>query len=410
MISTAIGIQELTDVLKNSQIIAFDTEFIRESTFFPIVEIIQIATEDQVWLVDAQAFKKGHKASDPKAYDPGIQPLLDIFSNPNIIKVVHAAQGDQECLFTSFGTLATPIFDTAVGASLCGLGDGIGLGKLMQSVLGIQLAKGHARTNWSVRPLPEQLIEYARADVLDLIRLAQALFERLEAHGRKKWAFEISAKMENPLLYSIEPGELSLKLARGGKLDSKAYCVLEQLVAWRESRVKHLNLPRRWVADDPVLVDLARVRPKDLEHLSAFRGLNKGEVKNSGRAILDAIRVGEERHKEGGAEGVKLHQKIETPTAEENQVLDLLKCFVQILSDQHEVAVKHFFTVPKLLTLLRKKNETPEDLIRNGILSEAAAQLVGWELIHFLQGKRSLSIEGGRVKIVTPEDLAKSRE
>src|SRR5690348_844456 len=127
LLSTADEIADLAAKLQSQSIIAFDTEFIRETTFFPIVEIIQVATETDSWLVDAQAFKRHLNSKDSQAYDPGLQPLLDIFANPNILKIVHAAQGDQECLHTGFGVVATPSLDTAVAASLCGYGDAVGL-------------------------------------------------------------------------------------------------------------------------------------------------------------------------------------------------------------------------------------------------------------------------------------------
>ena len=114
LINTSGQIQELAAKLKGRDVIAFDTEFIRESTFFPIVEIIQVATDEESWLVDAQAFKKGFRPGPRGGFDPGLQPLLDIFQDKSILKIVHAAQGDQECLYTAFGALATPSLDTAV--------------------------------------------------------------------------------------------------------------------------------------------------------------------------------------------------------------------------------------------------------------------------------------------------------
>ena len=108
LLSSAEEITELAKALEAHDIIAFDTEFIRESTFFPIVEIIQVATDSESWLVDAQAFKRNHRTGNPLSFDPGLTPLLDIFTNPKILKIVHASQGDQECLFTSFGVVPHP--------------------------------------------------------------------------------------------------------------------------------------------------------------------------------------------------------------------------------------------------------------------------------------------------------------
>jgi ribonuclease D len=404
LLSTADEISELARVLENHSIIAFDTEFIRESTFFPIVEIIQVATDSESWLVDAQAFKRGYKSGDPDAFDPGLTPLLKIFANKNILKVVHAAQGDQECIYTSFGTVASPTIDTAVAASLCGYGDGIGLGKLLKMILNVSLAKGHARTNWSVRPLPEQLVAYAHADVEHLVELGSTLLGHLDQMGRKSWALELSAKWENAALYQADIEGLTQKLARGGRLDKKGYSALLGLVKWREERVRQLNLPRRWVADDHVLLDLAHVRPKDLAHLSTFRGLNKGELKNSGEAILAAMNA------HGESEDIVMPKmpKPSIPSQEEAQVLDLLRCFVGILADQHKIAAKHLMTAAQLLPLLRTSVEKPEDLSRAGILSEDAARLIGEELIAMIQGKRALVVRGSQIEIISTPTQASS--
>ncbi len=401
LLTTAEEITDLSRKLEPEKVISFDTEFIRESTFYPIVEIIQVATETESWLVDAQAFKKRAKSAtnsppnSPSSYDPGLQPLLDIFTNPQILKIVHAAQGDQECLYTSFGVVASPTLDTAVAASLCGYGDGIGLARLLQIVLNVAVKKGHARTNWSVRPLPEHLLNYAHEDVKYLVLLGKKLLDQLDTLKRKPWALELSAKYEDKSLYEIDVEKMAHKLARGRRLDPKAYATLFALVKWREERIKKLNLPRRWVADDNVLLDLAQVKPKDMPHLSSFRGLNKGELKASGELILEIIAR--------ATEEVEPHfarpEKALVPTQSEAQVLDLLKCFVNILADAHHVAPKHLMTSNQLLPLLRNKVENEADLRSLGILSEEANRLIGKELLEFVQGKKALWIKKNRIEV-----------
>ena len=401
LLSTAAEIIELVKVLEQHEVIAFDTEFIRESTFFPIVEIIQVATETESWLVDAQAFKKNFRTGDPHSYDPAIQPLLDIFTNPKILKIVHAAQGDQECLYTSFGVVAKPSLDTAVAASLCGYGDGVGLGKLLKGVLNITLDKGHSRTNWFARPLPDQLVEYAHADVKFLVELGKQLLAQLEPLGRKNWGLELSGRWENVALYQADVEGITQKLARGGRLDKKAYPILRDLVKWREDRVRQLNLPRRWLADDHVLINLAQVRPKDLGHLSTFRGLNKGELKQSGEAILAILRrVVDPSEIPAQKSTAPREPKILPPTQEETQVLDLMRCYLGILADQHKIAAKHLMTTDKLLSLVRHEIATPADLVSLDILSPEAAQLIGAEFIAMVQGKRALLMKGCRIEVL----------
>jgi ribonuclease D len=385
-LTTGAQIAALAEKLRGERIVALDTEFIRETTFFPTVEIVQVATRETSWLIDAQAFKKRGKQGREE-----LEPFLEVLRDPAILKILHAAQGDQECFYTAFETLASPSLDTAVAASLCGYGDSVGLGNLLKSVLGVQLKKGHARTNWSVRPLPAQLLEYAHSDVAHLVELAEDLMAQLDRRGRRQWALELSAKWERPEVYDVPAEELALRLAVGGKLDPVAYSALTGLMAWREARVRQLNLPRKWVADDAVLVDLARVRPKDAEHLSAFRGLNKGELKHSGEQILKALRQAEE---EGGKKLPPRGPRQEQPSSSELQVLDLLKCYVGILADEHQIAVRHLATTHQLLDLVRQARvANPMDWVGLGILGEPAARLVGTEIWDFLNGRRALSVE-----------------
>jgi ribonuclease D len=388
-LNTPAEITALAEELSKHAIISFDTEFIRENTFYPSVELIQIGTRDASWIVDAQAFRGKNME--------GLRPLLDVFENPKILKILHAAQGDQECLYTSYKVVAKPSFDTAVGAALCGYGDGIGLGNLLKAVLNVNLKKGHARTNWAARPLPAQLIEYAHADVEFLVQAAEALLAKLDEAGRREWALELSAKWENEALYQPDPEALTQKLGKSGRMDAKTYSTLLELVRWREERVRTLNLPRRWVADDQVLLDLANVKPKDLTHLSAFRGLNKGEMKASGERILEAIRKGAEA-KEGKPAA---SSRPEHPSSDESQALDLMKTYLGILADRERIAMKHLLTTAQLLPLLRAKASKPEEWVEKELLSAEAARLVGGELHALLQGKRALSIDGRKIKIVS---------
>lgn len=390
LLSTTQDLQELKAKLEQTDCVAFDTEFIRESTFFPSVEIIQVATRDESWIVDAKAFLP------PRGKPENLSPLIEVFRNPKILKILHAAQGDQECMFTSFGHTATPVIDTAIAASLCGYGEGIGLGNLLRAVLGINIKKGHARTDWSVRPLPEQLIEYAHADVEHLVLLADKLMVELDRLGRRAWALEQTAKFEDPALYEPSAEDIAGRLSKSGKLDKKGYAALIELIRWREERVRKLNLPRRWVADDAVLVDLAQVRPKDLAHLGAFRGINKGELKHSGEAILEALRVAET------VTDIQLPRpsRPDVPSDSESQMMDLLKCYVGILSDEHKIASKNLLTASQYLPLIRADAATPQDWVRRGLINEGAARLIGDELLALLKGQRALSISEGRIKVI----------
>lgn len=382
LISTPSEILELVEEIKNEKMISFDTEFIRETTFFPILEIIQIASEDKVWLVDAKAFQK-------KGKEKGLDPLFKVFSDPKVLKVVHAGQADQECLYTTFGKIAKPSLDTALAASLCGYGDGIGLRNLLDQCLNVRIKKGHARTNWSVRPLPAQLIEYAKTDVVHLVRLGKFLLDKLDQLHRRKWALDLSAQYEDQQQYEVNADAIVRRLFGNGRLDRDEYAVLGELVLWRETRTRELNVPRKWLAGDSILLDLARVKPKDRKHLNAFRGLNKGEVKKNGDKILQAIQKGMDHAKSIQLPKVKSK---ETPSLSEQRMVELLRCYLSILADQHEIALKQLISSDQYLILIRSPASSVEELVRAGALERHAASLVGEEILGFLQGKTALSL------------------
>lgn len=384
LLSTAEEIATLARTLSTHDMIALDTEFLRESTFFPIVALIQVATDDESWLVDPLALG-GEQ----------LKPLFDVFENKKILKVLHAAQADQECLYTSYGVVATPSLDTAMAASLCGYGENIGLAKLLKESLGVHLQKGHARTDWTVRPIQEQLLRYAHLDVQYLLPLARKLLEQLDSKGRRQWALELSAKYENKALYEPNPKGLATKLAKSGKIDRRGYATLIELIAWREKRVRDLDVPRRRVADDDILTALANVRPKDMQHLSAFRGLNKGELRVSGEAILAAIK----RAADLPDTQLPVLPTPEIPDSREARVIELVQCYVKLLSDELQISARHLVTADDLLPLLRRPVKSVDELARSGIMTEGAARLIGAELLAIFQGQRGLSVRNGTVAV-----------
>ena len=384
LIADPAEIPGIAEKLAKAQFVAFDTEFIRESTFYPKLEILQIATVDGAWLIDCAALSKKE-----------LQPVLDVFVDPKILKIVHAAHGDQECLLSAYDILATPLFDTAVGASLCGLGDNIGLGNLMKSVLGIELPKGYARTNWSKRPLPKPVLEYALLDVQHLIEVAQNLFESLDKTERRSWALELSSKFADRRLYEIPPEDIAKRLAQSGKFNIRDYAVLLELVRWREERVRELNVPRRWLAEDGVLIDLAKIKPTTPEQLQGFRGLSKGEAKgNNAVKVLSAVERGMSSDAEVPAE-VKRKYVLQA-SSEENLGMDLMRVCLTMLSDEYRIASKHIVTPQNLLPLFRLKPSTVSDLEKSGLVSTQLGELGMGQLFSFLSGDTGLRLINGK--------------
>ena len=388
LIQNPKDVSAIAKTLSQASMIAFDTEFIRESTFYPKLEILQIATPGDAWLIDCQALSKSE-----------MKPILDVFQDPKILKIVHAAHGDQECLLSAYDILSSPVFDTAVGASLCGLGDNIGLGNLIRSVLGIDLPKGYARTNWSKRPLPKPVLEYALLDVKHLIEVAAILFERLDKNGRRDWAMELSAKFSDRKLYEVPAEDIARRLAQSGKFHVRDYAVLLELVRWREDRVRELDVPRRWLAEDGVLIDLAKIKPTTIEQLQGFRGLSRGEAKlPQAKRILQAIETGI-KCKDEIPKDLKQRNTLQ-PTSEESLGIDLLRVLLSLLSDQYSIASKHIVQPQSQLPLLRLQPASLSDLKESGLVSPQLGDSGMQKLYSFLRGELSLTLESGkRVKL-----------
>ncbi len=384
LIHTSEQLIEVCKILNKENSIAVDTEFIREKTFFPIVALIQIGTHSESWLIDPIAFTK-----------ESIQPLREVLQNQNIVKIFHAASADQECFYTSYDFLVTPTFDTAIGAALSGFGESPGLSKLTKEILGRTLEKGHARTDWTVRPLPKQLTKYAHQDVQYLIELYEELLARLDKKGRKKWAFDLSRKFEKVETFEQQPEELAKRIVKNKNLDRRSYAALLNLIAWREKRVRALDIPRKWIADDDLLASLANVRPKDAEHLSAFRALKASEVKHSGADILEAI----QRAEALSDKDLPYVPKIDQPDDDEVRSVEMLQFYFKLISDELEIAPKYLINSENILKLIRNRPTQIQELTEMDIFSEGAIQMVGSQIIEVLNGKSGLFLIDNHIKV-----------
>ncbi len=376
-ITDAATLAALCEKLSLEEIISFDTEFIRERTYYPEIALIQVGNETETWLVDPLVLD-----------EQAMRPLLDLFQNPKILKILHAAQGDQECIFLSYGVTASPTFDTAQGAALLGYGDNVGLAKILKEVLKVNLEKGHARTDWKVRPLPDHLLKYAHADVKYLVPAAKKMLATLETRKRKDWALELSRKWEDHKCFQFDAVNAALRIAKGGRLDERALAALTELLAWRDKRASDIDIPRRRVMDDDVIVDLARVRPQTLEHLASFRGFSKGELNKSGAFLVEIF----QKVSKLNSEQLPQIPRSPIPTNREARCMDVINLFLKILADKHDIVARHLLSSDDMLKMVRGKHGSVQDIIDCGALTPGSAELIGEDLLAILQGHKKLSL------------------
>ena len=250
-------VTELTQFLQkhaNTPYVAIDTEFIRERTYYPQLALVQICINDEIALIDP-AIPEIAKL---------LQPLL---SNPSILKIMHSSSEDLQAFKAGCDVVPTPIFDTQVAASICGLGSSLSYLKIVEQICGVTLSKGETRSDWLKRPLTESQMHYAADDVRYLLPIYHHLNEALEHLGRTQWLisdckFAVeSAQHDSP---DLNP-HLSMRANQG--LNQEAQIRLRRILRWRDQRAIEKDKPKRWIIDNDVATALSRHAIQSIDEL-----------------------------------------------------------------------------------------------------------------------------------------------
>lgn len=258
--------------------LALDTEFVRERTYFPRLCLVQLADPDA----------RHALLVDPLRLDD-LSPLASLLCDPGRTKLIHAARQDLEALLPLTGAPAAPVFDTQVAAGLLGFPAQVGYGELVRLVLGVELEKGHARTDWAARPLRPAQLAYAADDVRFLGPVATELQSRLAAAGRLDWAREDCAPLTDPETYRSSPGEAWRRFKGLDRLRPEERAVIRALAHWREERAVRRNLPRGWVLPDEAIREIARLRPRSVAALAEAGSLPGGAGSRLAGEILEVV-------------------------------------------------------------------------------------------------------------------------
>lgn len=288
-VTTSAELLHALDRLAGADFVALDTEFMRESTYFPKLCLVQLA---------APAADGGDVSCaliDPLAV-PDLQPLWNFLNDRGRIKVLHAARQDLEVLSVAMrGALSGPIFDTQIAAALLGQPAQIGYGALVAARLGQQLEKGHTRTDWSRRPLSPEQLQYAEDDVRYLVPLYLNLRDALDEVGRTPWLYEETRELEHPGLHRTEPEAAWKRLKGLDRLRPEQRATAKLLAHWREeTAVKH-DKPRGWILADDALREIAERLPGSPQELENVRTLPAGVARRRGEELLALVTKGREQ-------------------------------------------------------------------------------------------------------------------
>jgi ribonuclease D len=280
-VTTASELADFITQLSASDFVALDTEFMRESTYHPKLCLVQAASETCCALIDPLALTE-------------LQPLWEFLQDRARVKVLHAARQDLEVVSLAAPALPLPgpIFDTQIAAALLGHPSQIGYGALVEQRIGHALTKGHARTDWSRRPLTPEQIEYAADDVRLLVPLYRELHAALQGAGRLQWLYEETAELEDRARYQTLPQEAWRRLKALDRMRPQQRAVAKLLAQWRETLALEHNKPRGWILADETLREIAERLPLTTSELSAIRSLPPGVVRKRGKQLVAAVEQG----------------------------------------------------------------------------------------------------------------------
>ena len=379
-ITTTSALAEACARLARHPYVTIDTEFLRESTFFPILCVAQMASSDEAVVIDALA------------EGISLQPFYDLMANEAVLKVFHAARQDIEIVWHRAGLIPHPIFDTQVAAMVLGYGDSISYDQLVQRITGDALDKSHRFTDWSRRPLTEAQIVYAVSDVTHLRDVYLKLSADLAKRGRTDWVMHEMDVLTSPSTYRLEP-EKAWERLKTRVRKPRELAVLIEVAAWREREAQTRDVPRGRVLKDEVIGDIAVHAPTTPEKLAHLRSIPKGfERSKWGVDILAAVARGLERDP-------KTLPRIERnqPAPNGAATVELLKVLLRMTSERHGVAAKVIATVDDLDRI------AGDDEADVPALKGWRRDLFGEKALALKHGKLALAVEKGRVITVERE-------
>jgi len=346
--------------------VTVDTEFLRETTYWPKLCLLQAATEEEAVLID------------PLADGLSLAPFFDLLANDKVTKVFHAARQDIEIFVKLTGRVPLNIFDTQIAASVCGFGDSVSYDNLVRSIVSIELDKSSRFTDWSARPLSEKQRVYALADVTHLRDIYKTLVQQVDETKRWDWVEDELSTMRSIDTYVIQPEQawerLKTKLNRPRDL-----AALQALAAWREKRAQDADQPRSRVLKDDALIELAMQRPTSPDGFDKLRAVQRGYGRSSAATEIVSILKAVEALPKSELPAVPERYRGPSP---KGAVGDLVRVLLKAVSEQHGVAARIIATSDDIDALvLDDEADVPA--------------LKGWRRKLF--GEKALAIKHGRI-------------
>ena len=354
---------------------AIDTEFVRQDTYYPLLSLVQICTQDgEMSLIDPLAIND-------------LTPLWALLSDEKVCKVFHSARQDIEVLYQVSRQMLRNLFDTQIACVFLGYGDLAGFARVIEGELNQVLDKDQTRTNWHQRPLSARQIAYALDDVRFLAPLYQRLQTRLTTEQKQalNWDFK---QLLDVNLYDIAPDQAWLKIKGTQGLSTKQLALVQALAAWRETEAIHLNQPRKWILNDEGLLALSKQPKRDLDGLYKLKELNPALIRLYGEqwiALIDRVFAQPENWPSPPAKSAHA-------TPQEDVLISLGQTYAQQVAVDYQLAPGSLCQRKELLALIRHQPDIP-------LLHGWRGYLLGHPLLSLLRGKNAMRVESDRVKL-----------
>lgn len=377
-ITTTADLETFCDKILGQPFVAVDTEFMRETTYWPKLCLIQAATPDDEAVID------------PLAPGLDLEPFLQILRDESIVKVFHAARQDVE-IFHNLKAMPRPLFDTQVAAMAAGYGEQIAYDALVRNMLKIELDKSSRFTDWARRPLTENQLTYAQADVTHLAALYPRLKSRLEDEGRVAWVADDMKSLSDPALYDVSP-ENAWRRLKPRKQSPRYLSVYRAVAEWREKTAQLRDQPRGRILKDDAIDELASQAPTDAAQMERLRSVPKGFAGSRfGPELLETIREAL-RDPDATAPVIEKTRSPHNPAA--GSVVELLKVLLKARAEDGGVASKLIATVSDLEMIAQDDNaDTPA-------LTGWRLEAFGADALRLKRGELALVLDGSRVRVV----------
>ncbi|RZJ40634.1 MAG: ribonuclease D [Brevundimonas sp.] len=379
-ITTTEALQEFCARLANEPFITVDTEFMRETTYWPKLCLIQAASPTHAAIID------------PLAEGLDLEPFLALMRDESILKVFHAARQDVE-IFVKLGAMPKPMFDTQVAAMAAGFGDQVSYEALVRQMIRQEVDKGSRFTDWARRPLSDAQLVYALGDVTHLAALYPKLRDRLQKEGRLEWVMAEMGDLTDPALYDTDP-EKAWKRLKPKKFSAKYLAPFVATAVWRERAAQERDQPRGRILKDEAIDEIAAQAPTDPDAFNRLRSVPKG---------FGASRLGLELSaelKRVMADPEAHAPKLERPAHNQPappSVVELLKVLLKAKSDNAGVATKLIANVSDL-EKIALSDDADVDALKGW-----RRQLFGEDALKLKRGEIALVLNGPRVEVVEIE-------